>query len=215
MSDTDTSGIEAKTVQNIYLLEQEGEYPRAVIRLDRSDYKAIKSFEFCDIMRNNELFFKGKVSSYTFENEEMEIELTSDIKGDFCPEKIRRESADIVEKFKKENPELFTKISTEEFLRTGEKVYSEIKKPTEAPIKIDNKVIDGTLKIKKSIDTSLSEINLMLKAAWISRRDGMIPLSTKIEKRFKMSRINTITPKTSERYFPNSCGLFLKPSTAI
>ncbi len=197
-SDSDNSGVETKTVKKIYLLEQEGEYPRAIIRMDNSDYNSIKSFEFCDITRDSKLFFKGKVSSYTFENDIVEIELTSDIKGDFCPEKIRRESADIVEKFKAENPELFTKISSKEFLRTGERVQAEIKTPAKTPIKIDDKVIDGTLKLEKSLNTPLSEVNLSLKAAWISRREGMVPISTKIEKRFKMSRINTLTPKKLE-----------------
>lgn len=199
---SDRSGVEAKNIQNIYLLEQEGEYPKAVIRMERDEYKALKAFEFCDITRNGELFFKGKVSSYMFVNNIMEIELTTDIKGDFCLEKIRREPADIVEKFKEENPELFTKISTEEFLRTGEKVCANIKSPDNLPVEIDDNIIDGTLISKETIDTPVSEVNMLLKAAWISKREGMIPISTKIEKRFKMSRINTLTPKKLESSWP-------------
>ena len=140
-SDSDKSGVEAKTVQNIYLLEQEGEYPKAVIRMSSVEYNALKSFEFCDITRDEKLFFKGKICSLTLMGEIMEFELTTDIKGDFFPEKIRRESADIVEKFKEENPELFTKISTEEFLRTGECVSAKIDAPETPPIEIDNNVV--------------------------------------------------------------------------
>ena len=138
MSDSSNSGVEAKTVNNIYLLEQEGEYPKTLIRMNSSEYQTLKSFEFCDIMRDQKLFFKGKICNLTLMGEIMEIELTSDIKGDFCPEKIRRESADILEKFKEENPELFTKISTEEFLRTGECVSAKIKAPETSPIEIDD-----------------------------------------------------------------------------
>lgn len=202
MSDSSNSGVEAKTVQNIYLLEQEGEYPKTVIRMNSSEYTNLKSFEFCDITRNKKLFFKGRVCSLTIIGEIMEIELTSDIRGDFCPEKIRRESADIVEKFKEENPELFTKISTEEFLRTGERVSAKMQAPKTPPIEIDDNVVDGTLVSKKALDAPISEVNLSLKAAWISRRQGMVPISTKIEKRFKMARINTITPKKLESSWP-------------
>ena len=201
-SDSDKSGVEAKTVQNIYLLEQEGEYPKAVIRMSSVEYNALKSSEFCDITRDEKLFFKGKICSLTLMGEIMEFELTTDIKGDFFPEKIRRESADIVEKFKEENPELFTKISTEEFLRTGECVSAKIDAPETPPIEIDNNVVEGTLVSEKSINTPISEINLSLKAAWMSKRQGMVPISTKIEKRFKMARINTITPKKLESSWP-------------
>ena len=202
MSDSSNSGVGAKTVNNIYLLEQEGEYPKTLIRMNSSEYQTLKSFEFCDIMRDQKLFFKGKICNLTLMGEIMEIELTSDIKGDFCPEKIRQESADILEKFKKENPELFTKISTEEFLRTGECVSAKIKAPETSPIEIDDNVVKGTLVSKKSLDEPISEVNLSLKAAWISKRQGMVPISTKIEKRFKMSRINTITPKKLESSWP-------------
>ena len=202
MSESGTSGVDAKTIQNIYLLEQEGEYPKAVIRMNISEYQALKSFEFCDITRDEKLFFKGKICSLTLMGETMEFELTTDIKGDSCSEKIRRESADIVEKFKEENPELFTKISTEEFLRTGESVSANIKSPENYPIEIDNNVVEGTLSSRKVLDAPISEVNLSLKAAWISKRQGMVPISTKIEKRFKMSRINTLTPKKLENSWP-------------
>ena len=202
MSDSSNSAVEAKTVQNIYLLEQEGEYPKTVIRMNSSEYNDLKSFEFCDITRDKQLFFKGRICSLTLMGEIMEIELTSDIKGDFCPEKIRRESVDIVEKFKEANPELFAKISTEEFLRTGECVSAKIKAPESRPIEIDNKVVKNTLVFKKALDAPISEVNLSLKASWISKRQGMVPISTKIEKRFKMARINTITPKKLESSWP-------------
>ncbi|MBQ9335558.1 MAG: hypothetical protein IJS10_03375 [Alphaproteobacteria bacterium] len=201
-SESATAGIEAQKVTNIYLLEAEGEYPKAVIRLHHSEYKSLNQLEFCDILRDGVLFFKGKVCSIALTHEFMEIELTTDIRGDFCPEKIRREFADIVEKFKEENPDLFTKISTEEFLRTGEKVLSDIKSPTTQPVEIDEHIVDGTLKFERAVDAPLTEVNLRLSAAWISRRDGLIPISTKIEKRFKMSRINTLTPKKLENSWP-------------
>ncbi len=87
-------------------------------------------------------------------------------------------------------------------MKTGEKVESNILEPIDRPIDIEKDIIDKTLKLEKSNDLPLCEINLEIKSAWIAKRDGDINLSAKIENRFKMAKVNTLTPKKLEDSWP-------------
>lgn len=198
----DGKEVESNAAKKIYILESEGGYPSALIRFDKREYDALNKSENCEIRRNGILFFKGRVSSICFEGDEIEIELTTNVFDDAAPPKKRHEGADLLNKFRDENPDLFTKISKEEFTKIGEKIDSNILEPINDPIDIEENVIDGTLKIEKSNDLPLDELDLEIKGAWIAKHDGDINLSAKIENRFKMAKINTLTPKKLEDSWP-------------
>ena len=193
---------EAKTAKKLGIRETENESPRALIQFDRREYDSIKDCEFCEIYRDGKLFFKGQITYLSLENDTMEIILGVDELGDYAYEGYRQEAINLFLRFKEENPELFTKTLVKERMRTGEAVESDLKKPSEPPLEIDEEVIDGTLKIEESTDMPLSEVRLSIKAAWISRREGSVNLSTKLENRFKMARVNTLTPRKLEDSWP-------------
>ena len=197
----DETGFYAKTATRIAIREEEGYFPELKLFLNKSELKDIEKFEFCDIYRGNELFFRGKLTMIGVQDETMEVHLTADLYDDYIPSDNDK-SLNILDKFKEENPELFTQNTMKETLRTGETVESDIKTSKEPPSEIDDSVIAGTLKISELSDMPLSEINIALKAAWISRKEGEVNLSTKLENRFKMARINTLTPRNLEDSWP-------------
>ena len=201
----DKKGIIPKSVININIIEEEGKYPIATICIDKNyfeqiDYQNLFNCAFCDIIKDDILLFKGKISDILCKDEEIIIKVVVYITE--SKSNIGYSNNGILEKFKQENPDLFTKVTTKEFMKTGEIVSSEIRNPSFPLIEIDKFVIDKTLKLSKLVDVPISEIKLSLKAAWISKREGMIPISRKIENRFKMARINTITPKKLENSWP-------------
>ncbi len=102
--------IVPQSAKKLYILETEGDYPKAVITFDKTEYDALNKTENCEITRNGNLFFKGRVSSISFEDDEIEIELTTNVADDCAPPKKRHEAADVLDKFRNENPDLFKKF---------------------------------------------------------------------------------------------------------
>ena len=201
----DKKGIRPQAITNINIIEEEGKYPIATIYIDKNysdkiDYQNLCNCVFCDITNDDILLFKGKISDVVCKDDEIVIKVIAYINE--SRSNIEYSHNDFLEKFKQENPDLFTKVTIKEFMKTGEVVLSKIRNPSLFPIEIDKFVIDKTLKLEKFVDMPISKINLSLKAAWISKREGMIPISRRIENRFKMARINTITPKKLENSWP-------------
>jgi hypothetical protein len=127
----------------------------------------------------------------------MEIELATYSSVDDEPPKVKSAEEDILEKFRSENPDLFTPVSREEFSRVGDRKIADITKPPpdEEVINIEDKIVEGTLKIERSKESPIGEINLEVKGSWISKRIGNIALSTRIANKFRLGKINTLTPK--------------------
>jgi hypothetical protein len=187
----------ANNATGLYLLESEGELPRAVIKYNVSEYQTLKDFDICEISRDGKLFFIGRIRSVSTCGSDMEIELATYSAIDDEPPKEKSPSEDILKKFRSENPDLFTPISREEFTRVGDRKAADITKPPPDSeiLNIENKIIDGTLKIEKSRESSIGEVNLKVKGSWISKRIGDIALSTRIANRFRLGKINTLTPQ--------------------
>ncbi|MDR2666505.1 MAG: hypothetical protein LBB34_00075 [Holosporales bacterium] len=184
--------ISITTVKGLYLLEKEGFPPRTIIKLSIDEYKNIKTFDYCEIYREGALFFKGDIRSTTTCGNEAEIELATVCDDE--PPKEKRASLSIIEKFKQENPDLFTPISLEEIDRVGDKVYTDLVNPSSDIVEFDHEIVADTMKFEKSNELPIGEIDLEIKASWISKREGDVTLSTRIENRFRTARVNTLTP---------------------
>ncbi|MDR1390999.1 MAG: hypothetical protein LBI95_01340 [Holosporales bacterium] len=201
----DERGSIASTAKKIYILESEGDYPKALIKLDASEYCKLSKFEVCEIKRDGELFFKGRVLSIALQGNEMEVELTTNMSiDDVLPPKEQFQSLNLFEKFKNDNPELFRPVSNEEFSRIGEKSTSSIVAPDGEIIDIkDDAIIEKTLRVEQSNSLPINEVKVEVQASWIARESGDVNLSAKIENRFKMAKVNTLTPKKLENSWPD------------
>jgi hypothetical protein len=189
--ETETT-ISITTAKGLYLLEKEGFPPRTLIKFSNDEYKKIKNFDYCEIYREDVLFFRGDIHSTTTCGDEAEIELST-MYGEE-PIKERKSSPSIIEKFKLENPDLFTPISSREIDRLGNAVDANLVNPNEDVIEFDDEIIADTIKFEKSNELPIGEIDIEIKASWISKREGDVSLSTRVENRFKMARVNTLTP---------------------
>ncbi len=123
-----------------------------------------------------------------------------------------------------EIPEIFSKLHVPYYDRgdrgdRGNESSSTISIIAEnaAPIILDNKIIQDSLQIDKTINTSIKTINLEIICSWISKIDGEIDITSKISKKFQNGRINTLTPRSLEASWPHfgeriSCSKLARPS---
>lgn len=190
----------------VYILEKEGEYPKAVLKFHSKYYNSLNTFDICEIFRNDELFFKGRINSFVRFGDEMEVDLTTyheDIDDEF-PKNDHELESDIFIKFKKENPDLFTKINNTEFSRIGEKTETPILNPKENDdvIEIEDKIINGSLKFKKDDWKIISGVDFEVSGSWVFDVSGDIDLTNKISNRFKEGKVNTLTPNKLKDSWP-------------
>lgn len=202
-SSQNSKRLEIKTVKKIRTIEKEGELPVILLTLDISEYQSICELKFCEVIRDNKLFFDGIVTNLIIQGSLIEITArTKDTITNFQSTETEKEVQGMIDNFREENPEIFTKTSVEECSKTGIRTTSSLKAPSETPFPIDSYIICDSLKIEESKEMPISEVNLSIKAAWISKKEGAVNLSTKIENRFKMARINTLTPTKLENSWP-------------
>lgn len=181
---------QAKTLKYVQIIEEEGELPTAILTLDRSEFNSIQEFRFCKIIQNEVPFFLGKITSRVIENDDFKITTVISIVSE--PHK-KKDFNNIIEKFKEENPELFTDLSVRDYTIKGEVFESDIL-TSYSPIDIENEIVPP-LKIEQNEEIPISEVELKIKGSWISRREGNIGISTKIDNHFNMGKVNTLTPK--------------------
>ena len=191
---------------SIYIIEKEGEYPKATLKFHSKYYQSLNSFEICEIFRNDELFFKGRIESLSTYKDEMNIDLITyreDIYDEF-PKNDEELNEDIFVKFKKENPDLFTKINNTEFSRIGDITETPKLNPKsdDEVIEMENNIINESLKFKKDDCKIISGIDLEISGSWIYDVSGDIDLTNKISNKFKNGKISTLTPNKLKDSWP-------------
>ncbi|MDR3223997.1 MAG: hypothetical protein LBT03_00185 [Holosporales bacterium] len=174
------------------IIEAEGEFPVAntTFRIDECD--AIKRFDICEISRNEQPFFVGYIKSFAEHEERLDVSLVALCNYNVTPSVPK--TSDVVEKFKNDNPDIFTSLSKSEYTRLGKEIESGITTPREV-LNITSSIIDGSLKMNISKDSPVGDLTLEIKGAWISKRVGSCQLSSKIANRFRSGKVNTLTPK--------------------
>lgn len=178
------------SVKSINTIEQEGKAPNVTLTMDPKDYDEIYALNFCEIRRDDEEFFKGIVISHKYEGSDLKVRLVV-LPDSLLPIEIG--DCAILAKFKLENPDLFTDLEVEDFALNGQIHRSNLLIPNN-PLDISDEMI-APLTAEHNRENQIDEIDLKVKGAWISRREGNIPISTKIDKRFGMGKVNTLTPK--------------------
>lgn len=182
--------FQAKTLKHIQIIEEEGKFPIAVLTLDKSEYRSAYDFGFCKLIRNGNQVFLGRITSRVIEGDEFKVNVVIEIS---IKSPQRNVLNDTISKFKEENPELFTDLKVEDYNLKGEIFESDVLTP-DKPIDIEDEIVPP-LKIEENTESPISEVDLKLKSCWISRREGNIGISTKIDNRFSMGKVNTLTPK--------------------
>lgn len=180
----------AKTLKSIQIIEEEGKFPKAILTLDKMEYSPSYGFRLCEVIQDGKLIFQGKVISRVIEDNDFKVNIGIPIS---IKSSKRQVLHDTIARFKEENPELFTDLKVLDYTLKGEVFKSDILTPDD-PIDINDEIIPP-LKIEQNDEAPISEINLKLKGSWISRREGNIGISTKIDNRFSMGKVNTLTPK--------------------
>ncbi|MDR1365394.1 MAG: hypothetical protein LBJ42_02305, partial [Holosporales bacterium] len=183
------------------IAEREGGFPKAVVEYDIQDYERLKQFDTCKIIRNGVIFFKGMITSFAVSEDIVSVELSVVVEsgGDQSDDQLggNPTSADIIKKFKMENPELFVSTSSNEISKTGNAHNSCMLAPRDGLVvqPIDDKIIADSLKIRRSRNAPIGETNLEVSCSWISKRNGGITLSSQISNRFRSGRVDTLTPR--------------------
>ncbi|MDR0695851.1 MAG: hypothetical protein LBF56_03765 [Holosporales bacterium] len=187
----------------VYILESEGMLPSAVIKFDSHKYDAINKYDICEMSHEGRLFFVGRIRTVSTCCNEMEVELSTYVTLDVEPPKEKSAEDDIFEKFKAENPGLFTHVANEEFTRIGDTRNPNVLAPESEPVDMEHEILDGTLKIEKSNSLPIGEVNLEISSSWISKCSGSIALASRIANKFKLGKINTLTPKKLSSSWPS------------
>ncbi|MDR1609376.1 MAG: hypothetical protein LBR78_00775 [Holosporales bacterium] len=181
-------------VLNLQIIEQEGKIPRAIIEYDIQDHERLKQFDTCRIIRDGITFFNGIITAFVVDTDTVSVELSA--AGNDPPQDNQLSPDDVIGRFRAENPDLFVSASSNEILRTGEIRTSSLltKQPGRIP-SLDNRIVADSLKIRRLKDMQIGEMNLEILCSWISKRSGSITLSSQIGNRFRLSKVNTLTPR--------------------
>ncbi|MBQ8651609.1 MAG: hypothetical protein IJ481_03750 [Alphaproteobacteria bacterium] len=185
-------------IVSLELIEKEETLPSAKIQVPYNNLSKISDCSICKIFIDNTLFFYGNVSSFKSKyNEYIEVEIEA---KNTCSN-IADNEGGILTKIKEDHPNLFKTSKITEISKTGTIETVDLLNPTES-LDVTKKIISGTLFIEKNNKLSINEIDLELEASWLSRRTGDINISSKLEKYFKRSRINTLTPSKLTNAWP-------------
>ncbi|MDR2458774.1 MAG: hypothetical protein LBD43_01615 [Holosporales bacterium] len=181
---------------NLHIIEQEGKIPKATIEYDIQDYEYLRQFDTCRIIQDGTAFFNGIITALVVNTDTVSVELSAI--GDGSPQSSKQlsEDDDVIDRFKIENPDLFVSILSGETLRTGDVRKSNmlIQQSDRIP-SLDGKIVADSLKIRRLKDMPIGEMNLEILCSWISKRNGSVTLSSQIGNRFRLGKVNTLTPK--------------------
>jgi hypothetical protein len=109
--------FETSNALKLYILEREGYIPKAIITFPKRMYTALKLLESCEIKKDDALFFAGKIEYISIFEDEIRIELISfseEEEGDDTYKTATAPAAELLAKFKRENPSAITPVDCEQ-----------------------------------------------------------------------------------------------------
>ncbi|MDR1332796.1 MAG: hypothetical protein LBJ69_00060 [Holosporales bacterium] len=187
----------------LQITEQEGATPVALVKYGAWEYERLKQFDICKITRGDTVFFDGQITSVSTYGDRADVTVSTLPPTGNTTNGPPSLPENIIDKFRRENPELFVALSSNEISRTGElRKASLLIPPWPSVHSIDSKIIDNSLKIKVSNDLPIGQINLEVSCSWISKRNGNVTLSSQIGNRFRLGKVNTLTPRKLEDSWP-------------
>lgn len=183
--------FKTEDVLDILIKEKEGESPRLEATFPISMFSQIDLCTHCSMLINDIVVFNGKILEVTTNLSCCSIFIDG-ASGQKAQE-IKNTIPGFMNLFSDENSELSSSLEICQYNKVGEMLNTSVIVPDNV-LEITDEIVKDSLEIKKTNKNVISDIDLEISASWISRVEGDIDLSSKIAKRFKLGKINTLTP---------------------
>ena len=183
-----------QSILDLSINEKEGEIPTSRVTIPIGILPIIKEAEKCVILMDENIVFRGKITSITEGSRTCELALEG--LAEEAPPDFDDEADEFANLFTDESQKVFANLESFQQNKLGEwQAVSMIKPGNSTFIDLEPLIIKDSLKITTSGKDIVSRIDLDVSAAWISRIEGDLDISSKIAKKFSSGKINTLTPQ--------------------
>ncbi|MDR2074825.1 MAG: hypothetical protein LBP31_01230 [Holosporales bacterium] len=193
-------------ILSLEIRETEGTSPIALVEIPFRFLEQIKNLKaVASIMDGEKLIFHGNVVNMETFSNTIVIKLTNTVDPPTID--VSTTDSDIVDVLydnkNLEIPEIFCKLKVPYYDRatTTSSTVSLIHEDNFID-NIESKIIKNSLEISESNEKNIANIELEIRASWISREENDIDITSKINNKFNGGRANTLTPQKFEASWP-------------